>query len=137
MMMDFGALNWWAILACVVIGQILLTVWFVVIVADPWAKAYGAKDKAQHTAEVPMYTYGVGLACMIVLAIGLATLRNALNVTGLMGGLSMGLFVSVAFCLATAIPGYAFLRRWSALVLAITPQVIVVLVVSAVLSVWV
>lgn len=137
MMIDFAALNWWAILLCVVVGQILLTVWFAVLVADPWAKAYGVTDKFQHTSEIPMYTYGIGLICMILLAFGLATLRNALNITGVSGGLFMGLFVSMVFCIATAVPGYAFLRRWSALVLAIFPQVIVILVLSTILSTWV
>ncbi len=136
MIIDLAALNWLAILACVVLGQIILTVWFAVLVAEPWAKAYGAADKAQHAAEIPMYTYGIGLLCTILLSIGLATLGNALNVTGIAGGLSMGLFVSIFFCLATAIPGYAFLRRWPALVLAIAPQVIVILVMSAVLAIW-
>lgn len=137
MTFDFTALNWKAILLCVVLGQMILTVWFAVLVAEPWAKVYGAADKAQHAAEIPMYTYGVGLICMFALAIGLALLRQALGVAGISGGFTMGLFVSLAFCLATAVPGYAFLGMWTGLALAIAPQMIVILVHSTVLSTWI
>lgn len=137
MIIELAALNWLAIALCVAIGQIILTVWFAALFAEPWAKAYGAADKTQHAAEIPMYTYGVGLVCMILLTLGLATLRNALGITGFASGLSMGLFVALAFCCATAVPGYAFLRRWPALILAIAPQVIVIVALSIILSVWV
>ena len=44
MEMNFGALNWLAILTCVVVGQVFLTIWFVALFAKPWAKAYGVDD---------------------------------------------------------------------------------------------
>lgn len=137
MIFDFAGLNWLAVLACVVLGQVVLTVWFAVIFSEPWAKAYGAADKAQHTAEVPMYTYGIGLACMVLLTLGLAILQKNLGVSGIAGGLSVGIFVAVMFCVATAMPGYAFLRRWSAFVLAIAAQILVILLNSVILAVWV
>ena len=136
MMMDFAGLNWFAVLACVVVGQIVLTVWFAVIFADPWARAYGAASKAEHTAAVPMYTYGIGLGCMILLTLGLAILQKNLGVSGIGGGLSTGLFVAVMFTVATALPGYAFLKRWSAFTLAIAAQVVVILILSVILAVW-
>lgn len=136
MMIDFTGLNWLAVLACVVLGQAVLTVWFAVIFAEPWAKAYGAASKAQHTAEVPMYTFGIGLVCMALLTLGLAILHKSLGTSGVAGGLSVGLFVAVMFCVATALPGYAFLRRWTAFVLAISAQVLVILLNSVILAVW-
>jgi hypothetical protein len=135
-MIEFGGLNWLAILACVIVGQIVLTVWFAVIFADPWAKAYGAADKAQHTAEVPMYTYGIGLVCMILLSVGLAVLQKSLGVATIGQGIATGLYVAVMFCVATALPGYAFLRRWSAFQLAIGAQVTVILILSVILAAW-
>lgn len=137
MMVEFAALNWWAIIAGVVIGQVVLTLWFAVLFAEPWAKVYGAVDKAQHAAEVPPYTYGIGLLCMVLLTVGLAVLRSALGVSGFANGLSMGLFVAIMFCLATAVPGYAFLKRWSALKLAIAPQFIVIIVISILHAMWI
>lgn len=135
MVLDLAGINWLAVLVCIIVGQIVLTVWFAVVFADPWARAYGVADKKQHTAEVPMYTYGIGLACTIALTMGLAILQKNLGVTTLGGGLSSGIFVALMFCVATALPGYAFLRRWSAFVLAIAAQVVVILIVSVILSV--
>lgn len=137
MTFDLAGMNWLAVLACIIVGQIVLTVWFAVIFAAPWARAYGVADKAQHTAEVPMYTYAIGLACVIALTLGLAILQSNLGIRGLGGGISSGLFVALMFCVATALPGYAFLRRWSAFALAISAQIVVILILSVILAVWV
>ena len=134
--MSFSDLNWLAILACVIIGQIVLTVWFAVIFKQPWAEAYGVDDPAQHTREVPGYTYGVGLACMILLTLGLALFQSALGVRGVGAGIGFGVAVALFFCVATALPGYAFLRRWSAGKLAIASQCVVILILSIILAVW-
>lgn len=136
MALDLAGINWLAILVCVIVGQIVLTVWFAVVFADPWARVYGVADKKQHAAEVPKYTYGIGLACMIALTLGLAILQKNLGVTTLGGGLSSGIFVALMFCVATALPGYAFLRRWPAFALAIAAQVVVILILSLILAVW-
>ena len=53
MEINLGAVNWLAIFACVVVGQVFLTVWFVPLFGEPWAKAYGAADKKQHAKEIP------------------------------------------------------------------------------------
>jgi cation transport ATPase len=131
MELSFNSLNWLAIIACVV-----LPVGFASRVGAPWAKAYGAADKKSHAREVPGYTYAVGLLCMILLTVGLAVLQRGLAVASLGDGLTLGLFVAVAFCIATALPGYAFLRRWSAFFLAIGAQIILIMILSAILSVW-
>ena len=83
-----------------------------------------------------MYTYGIGLGCMILLTLGLAILQKNLGVSGIGGGLSTGLFVAVMFTVATALPGYAFLKRWSAFTLAIAAQVVVILILSVILAAW-
>ncbi len=133
---NYAELNWLAILACVIVGQIFLTVWFLVVFADPWARAYGAADKAQHTAEVPPYTYAVGLVCMILLTMGLATLQRGLGVAGVGAGLAFGFYIALHFAIATAVPGYAFLRRWSACFMAVGSQSVLILILSVILAVW-
>lgn len=133
--MSFSHINWLAILACVVAGQVFLTVWFAVIFAKPWAVAYGVDDPKQHTREVPGYTYGVGAVCVLLLSLGLAVLQQSLQVQTLGGGLAVGAVVALHFAIATALPGYAFLRRWRAGVLAIGSQVCLVLLLSGILAV--
>lgn len=136
MAFDFGNLNWLAILLSVVIGQVFLTVWFAVLFADPWAKAYGAADKAEHAKDIPAYTYGIGLACMILLTLGLALFQQNLGVQSFGAGLSSGFFVALFFVLATALPGYAFLKRLDAAAIAISSQFVLILILSSILAVW-
>ncbi len=134
--LNFASLNWLAILVCVIVGQVFLTIWFVVLFGEPWAKAYGVADKRQHTKEIPGYTYGIGLACMVLLSLGLAIMQQNLGIQTVSGGLILGLFTAVHFCLATALPGYAFLKRWRAFFLAIGSQTVLILILSLILAVW-
>lgn len=136
MNINFGDLNWLALLACVIVGQAFLTIWFLVIFAEPWAKAYGATDKKQHTSEIPGYTYGIGLACMILLTFGLAVLQQAMGIATLGAGISFGLFMAITLTVATALPGYAFLKRWNAALLAIGSQTVLIVILSSILAVW-
>ncbi len=133
---EFGALNWLAILASIIVGQVFLTVWFAVVFADPWAKAYGAADKAAHAKDIPGYTYGIGLICMILLSVGLALFQNALGIASIGGALASGLLIAICFCGATILPGYAFLRKIDAALIAAGSQMSVILVVSIILALW-
>lgn len=136
MAFDFGNLNWLAILVSVVVGQVFLTVWFAALFADPWARAYGAADKAEHTKAIAPYTYGIGVACTVLLTLGLALLQRNIGVQSFGAGLSSGLFVALFFALATALPGYAFLKKLDAAAIAIGSQFVLVLIVSCILAVW-
>lgn len=133
---NLGSLNWFAILACVVVGQVFLTVWFLVLFGEPWAKAYGAADKQQHTKEIPGYTYAIGAACVLLLSLGLAVLQQNLGIQTVGGGLMLGLVIALHFSIATALPGYAFLKRWNAFFLAIGSQTILIVILSVILAVW-
>lgn len=134
--MNFDGLNWLAILLCFVVGQGFLTVWFVALFGRPWALAYGAADQKQHTKEIPGYTYAIGALCLLLLTVGLAMLQAALGVNTAAEGLMTGIFVAVHFCVATALPGYAFLKRWNAFFLAIGSQTTLILVLSLILALW-
>ncbi|MFT5679399.1 MAG: hypothetical protein ACI8RZ_000303 [Myxococcota bacterium] len=130
--------NWLAILACVVAGQILLTVWFVVVFADPWAKAYGGEGmtRAEHTKAVPGYTYAIGAVCVFVLSLGLSLLQGALGVEGVGEALQLAGFLSVVIFVAMAMPAYAFLRRWRAFAIGAGSQLALIVVVSSILALW-
>ena len=133
MSFDLAALNWLAILVGVVAGQVVSTLWFVVLFGEPWAREYGAASKQEHTKEVPGYTYGVGVLCTTALVISLALLQAALNVTTVGAALGLGIFVAVGFCIATIVPGQAFLRRWRVATLSFGSQTAMILVISLVL----
>ncbi|MCA9705016.1 MAG: DUF1761 domain-containing protein [Myxococcales bacterium] len=116
-----------------IVGQLVSTIWFVVLFGEPWAREYGASSKQQHTKEVPPYTYGVGLLCTATLVVALALLQRALGVTTMGGALGLAAFVSVGFCIATGVPGQAFLRRWRVAALAFGSQVAMIVAISAAL----
>lgn len=136
MPLHLDALNWLAVLTCIVVGQVFLTVWFAAIFARPWAKAYGVDDPKQHTKEVSGYTYGIGLLCNALVAIGLANLQAALGIDSMGGAVGLGIAVAIQFAIATALPGYAFQRRWSAGVLAIGSQTALIVLQSVILAAW-
>lgn len=134
--LNFGAINWLAVGASVVIGQIFLTVWFTALFGKPWAKEYGVNDAKQHTKEIPSYTYGIGLICTFLLTLGIALLQSTLSIETLGEGISLGLFIAIFFCIATMLPGYAFLKRWNAFFLAVGSQTVVILIISTILAIW-
>lgn len=130
---DIAALPWIAIVAAVIVGQVVSTIWFVALFGDPWAREYGAKDKKEHTKDVPGYVYAVGLACTFALVLAIALLQQALAVTSLGAALELAVLLSVGLCVATLVPGQAFLRRWRVALLASGSQVAMILAISAVL----
>ncbi|MEL6184938.1 MAG: DUF1761 domain-containing protein [Myxococcota bacterium] len=136
MSISFTDVNWLALLVCVVLGQIFLTVWFAVIFAKPWASAYGVASPQEHTRAIPGYTYGLGAACVFLLSFGLQALQSRLQISGIAGGVTLGVFVALFFAFSTALPGYAFLKRWRAFALAIGSQATLVVLLSTVLAVW-
>ena len=133
---NFAEINWLAVVASVVAGQIISTVWFVALFGEPWAQEYGAESKAQHTKEVPMYTYGVQLSCTVVLVISLALLHRAVGVASVVDALQVGVFVALGFCIATGVPGQAFLKRWRVAAIAYGSQTAMILGISVILGAW-
>ena len=132
----FGSFNWPAIIASVIAGQLISTIWFVVLFGEPWAAEYGAANKQQHTKEIPGYTYGVGLLCTIVLVLSIAVLQRALSIDSVGSAIGLGLFVAIGFCAATGLPGQAFLKRWRVFWIAYGSQTVMILTVSAILAMW-
>ncbi|MEN9581682.1 MAG: hypothetical protein RJA70_4691 [Pseudomonadota bacterium] len=133
---SFDKLNWLAVLLSFVAGQGFLTLWFTALFGAPWAAAYGAPDAKAHTKELPGHTYAIGAACTLLVTLGIALLQAALGVQGVGDGLALGGILALCLCAATVLPGYAFLRRWSASWLAIGSQVLLILIVSVILAAW-
>ena len=133
---NLSDLNLMAVIVSVIAGQIVSTVWFVVLFGTPWAQEYGAATKQQHTKEIPPYTYAVQVLCTVVLVLSLAFLQRWLAVDSITGALQLGLFVAVGFCVATGLPGQAFLKRWRVAAIAYGSQVAMILVISLILATW-
>ena len=138
MFQAFNQINWLAVLACVVAGQVLLTVWFTVLFGEQWARAYGGKSmtRAQHTAEVPGYTYAIGAICVFLMSVGLAELHILLQIDSVSGALGLAAFLGVTIFVAMAMPAYAFLKRWNAFTIGAGSQLVLIAIVSMILVLW-
>ena len=136
MALDFSGINWLAVLASIVAGQVISTLWFTVIFGEPWAKEYGAPSRREHTKEVPGYTYGVQALCTVVTVLGLALLQRWLSVESVGAALGSGLFVAIAFVAVNILPGQAFLKRWRVAALTAGCQSTMILAISLILGVW-
>lgn len=135
MNLSLASINWLAILACVVAGQVVLTVWFVALFAKPWAVAYGGAGTTPkaHTQAVPGYTYAIGALCVAALSIGLSILHGALGVISVSAALQLGALLALTIFVAMAMPAYAFLRRWSAWFISAGSQIVLICVISIIL----
>ncbi|MGB1013638.1 MAG: DUF1761 domain-containing protein [Nannocystaceae bacterium] len=136
MELNLADINWTAVVASIIAGQVISTVWFVVLFGEPWAREYGASSKQQHTKEVPGYTYGVQFLCTVALVLSLAVAHRALGVASVIDALQVGCVVSVGFCIATGLPGQAFLKRWRAAAIALGSQVAMIVGISIILGAW-
>jgi hypothetical protein len=133
---NFDGVNWLAILTCVVVGQVLLTIWFVALFPKPWAREYGVSDPKEHTKAVPGYTYAIGALCVLLLSLGMAGVQAGLGVDTAGKGALFGVYVALLFSITTALPGYAFLERYRAFLLAMGAQAVLVVALSTLLAAW-
>ena len=133
---SFSSINWLTVLTCVIFGQAFLSFWFIALFGTPWAKEYGVSNKKQHTKEIPGYTYGIQALCTVLLTLGIANLQGLLSIQSLGAGIQIGLYIALFFSLATALPGYVFLKRWNAFFLAMGSQAVVIVVISVILALW-
>ena len=136
MELTIAGINWWAVGACVITGQILSTLWFTVLFGETWAREYGAESRQQHTKDIPGYTYGIQLICTVLMVITLAVLQNSLGTSSPAEGLLLGAIVAIGLAAASILPGQAFLRRWRVAGLTAGCQVSMILVASVILSQW-
>ncbi len=136
MSFNFSEINWLAVVASIVAGQVISTVWFVVLFGEPWAREYGAADRKAHTAEIPGYTYGVQALCTAVLVVSLAFLQQWLKIDSIGPALQLGVFVSIGFVVVNSVPGQAFLKRWRVAAITAGCQSVMVLGISAILGLW-
>ncbi len=136
MEIQWSEFNWLGMLGCLALGQAFLTVWFVALFARPWARAYGVDDPKAHTKAVPGYTYAIGAACVLLLSLGIETLILGLGVDSALGGMTLGAFIALHFSIASALPGYAFLKRYQAFWLAMGSQATLIVILSTFLALF-
>ncbi len=112
MTIDFGGINYLAVLAAVVINMAAGALWYSpVLWAKPWMALTGHTDMNMGSGSGAMLGYAISIVASVVIALGLALLANAAGAETLSEGLTLGLLAGVAFVLTTHAANYAFEQR--------------------------
>ena len=108
---DFGSVNYLAIVAAVVLNMALGALWYSpLLFARPWMAANGFTEE-QIRAEGAGIGYGVSVVVSVVLAFAVALLAEAVGADMAVEGLLLGLLVGVGFVATTAGVNYVFESR--------------------------
>ena len=110
---DFGDLNYLAILVAVVFNQILGALWYSTL-AKPWMAETGMTTEdmeAMKGTPRQWYPYALAILLAIVFTLGLALLVQGMEVDGAAEGLGLGVLAAVGFVLTSHGVNYAFEGR--------------------------
>ena len=110
---DFGDLNYLAILVAVVFNQILGALWYSTL-AKPWMAETGMTTEdmeAMKGTPRQWYPYVIAIVLAIVFTLGLALLVQGMEADGAAEGLGLGVLAAVGFVFTSHGVNYAFEGR--------------------------
>ncbi len=111
--MDFGSLNYWAIIVAVIFNQVLGAAWYSTL-AKPWMADVGLTDddmaamKGTHRQWSP---YVVAIVLAAVFTFALALLAQGLDADTFGEGLALGLLAAIGFVVTSHGVNYTFEGR--------------------------
>ena len=109
-MLDFGGLNWWAVLVATVAAFLLGGLWYGPVFGRAWLRALG---KTEDDIEPTPTPFVISFFTSLVTAVVLAALIKTLSLDSVTDGVLIGLFTGVGF-IATAMASDAAFCGWSA-----------------------
>lgn len=110
---DFGGLNYLAVLVAVVFNQVLGAVWYGTL-SRPWMAETGMTQEdidAMKGTSRQWVPYVVAIALAIVFTLGLALLVQGMDADNAGEGLGLGVLAAVGFVLTSHGVNYAFEGR--------------------------
>ncbi len=107
-MLNYMALNWWAILVATIAGFVLGGIWYGPLFGKAWMAAIGKTADDIKPSPTP---FVVSFVTALVTAIVLALLINALGVVRVVDGAILGLVMGVGF-IATAMASDSAFCGW-------------------------
>lgn len=127
-------LNWLAILVATVAGFAIGGVWYGPLFGNAWVQAMGKKPEDFEPSPTPFI---VSFVTSLITAIVLAVLIQALGITDVIGGLTLGLAVGIGF-IATAMASDSAFCGWGLNLFLIQAgyRVTYSVVMGIVLAVW-
>ena len=133
-MLELTGLNWLAILVATLVGFALGGIWYGPLFGDAWLAALGkTADQIQPSATPFIISFFTALITAVVLAMFI----NALNISTLGGGITIGLLVGIGFIATAMASDSAFgdtgLKLW---LIQSGYRVLYSVVMGAILAVW-
>ena len=113
-MIDFGGLNWWAIVVATATAFALGALWYGPMFGKAWVAALGkSEDELQPTAT----PFIVSAVAAFVTCIVVAALMHGLGLTGALAGIAFGLITGVGYIATSMASDSAFcgwgLKLWA------------------------
>lgn len=108
-MLDFGGLNWWAILAATVVAFVIGGLWYGPLFGKAWMQALGKTEADIEPTPAPFI---ISFFTALVTCIVLAALIQTLGIQSLSGGLVLGALMGLGF-IATAMASDSAFCGWS------------------------
>jgi hypothetical protein len=141
--MDIFAVNWFAIVACVIVSMILGSIWFNQKTFFPvWWKAIGKTDKDEPGKVIPMgLVWGLTLLSSFLQALFMAFTLNALKnffpggIT-VLSGLSVGFVLWIGFVGPSSLSNKLFAGQLKAWVIETGNAFLVLIAYGAILGAW-
>ncbi len=136
MNIDFGDLNYLAILVAIVVQYVGGALWYMVL-ADPWMALIGKTREELPGGGRAVRAYIMALVASVLTVFGLAIIIQATGADELLDGLVIGVIVGIGF-IASAMAGqYEFEGRPTKLFLINAGYPVVVLAIGgSILGVW-
>ena len=143
--MDFGSINWLAVVLCVVVNFIIGAIWFSEKGFFPiWWTAIG-KSKSDNPgmtgANAMAITFGITIVATIVVAIFMSLMVTAMGKlmpggATLVSGATTGFFLWLGFVAPTSIANRIFAGQLKAWVLEAGYHLVNFIIIGAILGVW-
>ena len=109
---DFGSVNYLAVLAAIVLNMALGALWYSpLLFARPWMAFHGFTEESIRESGGAGIGYGVSVVVSVVLAFAVALLAQAAGADTAVEGLVLGLLVGVGFVATTTGVNYVFESR--------------------------
>ena len=134
--MNFGSVNWLAVLACVVLSGVIGFSWYhPSVFFKAWWKGIGRTEKDKPDPNPAMYVYTFVAA--FVEAVAASFLLKAMGSTNLVSGLEAGFMIWLGFVATTNLANNLFAGRgWTVWLIESGDHLVYLLVCGAILSIW-
>ena len=106
-MLDFSALNWWAIFVATIAAFVLGGIWYGPVFGQAWLNALGKKQEDLKPSPTP---FVISFFTSLLTCVILAAIMNTLGMQTLADGLVLGALVGLGFIATAMASDGAFCR---------------------------